>query len=204
MTPVLPLVYFLGIHFISKGLEKPMWQPRMTKDTETDQPQEERGDTKSVAMIWGDFAATAGGIMAAGWLLTVAAESLADNTFLSQSMVGGLFVAVATSMAELVTSVAAVRRGALTLAVSGILGGNAFDALFAAVADAFYREGSIYQAASQREISLLTVAIIMSGLLLLGLLRRERRGLARIGFEGVGMILIYALGVVFLAVYNGM
>lgn len=74
--------------------------------------------------------------------------------------------------------------------------------MFAAVADVFYREGAIYREASVRETSLLAVAIIMSGLLLLGLLRREKRGVARIGFEGIGMVLIYALGLVVLATYN--
>lgn len=39
---------------------------------------------------------------------------------------------------------AAVRRGALTLAVGDILGGNCFDVLFISGSDVAYREGSIY------------------------------------------------------------
>lgn len=202
MTPILPLTYFIGIHVISKGLKKPMWQPRITAETRTDQPDEETKGGRSIRLIWLDFGASAFGIMIAGWILTISAERLSEGTPLSQSIVGGLFVAITTSLAELVTSIAAVRRGALTLAVSGILGGNAFDALFAAVADVFYREGAIYGAVSVRETSLLTVAIIMSGLLMMGLLRREKRGVARIGFEGLGMIIVYAVGIVMLAIYN--
>jgi cation:H+ antiporter len=44
--------------------------------------------------------------------------------------------------AELVTTIAAVRRGALQLAVGGIIGGNTFDTLFLTAADVSYREGS--------------------------------------------------------------
>jgi cation:H+ antiporter len=55
-------------------------------------------------------------------------------------VVGGLFTAVSTSLPELVTSVAAVQQGALTLAVGGIIGGNSFDVMFVAFADIAYRE----------------------------------------------------------------
>ncbi|MFW6255059.1 MAG: sodium:calcium antiporter, partial [Chitinivibrionales bacterium] len=199
ITPILPLTYIAGMYVISKGLKKPMWQPRMTRETKMDEPQEKQQKGQPLIKIWIDFIITALGIMAAGWILTIAAERISEHTILSQSIVGGLFVAVTTSLAELVTSIAAVRRGALTLAVSGILGGNAFDTLFAAIADVFYREGSIYRGASRREGALLAVTVIMSGLLLMGLLRREKKGIARIGFEGVGMILIYALGLFVLA-----
>ncbi|MBD3315669.1 MAG: sodium:calcium antiporter [Chitinivibrionales bacterium] len=203
MTPILPLAYALGITVISRGLETPMWRPRMTRETRTDQPDEHPGNGQSLVRIWSEFILIALGIMVTGWVLTISAERIAAETVLSESLVGGLFVAVTTSLAELVTSIAAVRRGALTLAVSGILGGNAFDALFAAIADVFYREGSIYHAASVREMGLLTITIIMSGLLLFGLLRREKRGLGKIGFEGIGIIVVYAMGVLMLALYNG-
>ncbi|MBD3346603.1 MAG: sodium:calcium antiporter [Chitinivibrionales bacterium] len=199
MTPILPITYIAGMHYISRGLKRPMWQPRITSETKTDEPQEAPQEGKSLIKIWINFIATAMGIMASGWALTVAAEGIAEKTVLSQSIMGGLFVAVTTSLAELVTSIAAVRRGALTLAVSGILGGNAFDALFAAIADVFYRDGPIYAAVSKREAGLLAITIIMSGLLLLGLLRREKRGIARIGFEGIGIIIVYAVGIVVLA-----
>ncbi|NIQ53654.1 MAG: sodium:calcium antiporter, partial [Gemmatimonadetes bacterium] len=39
---------------------------------------------------------------------------------------------------------AAVRQGALTLAVSDIVGGNFFDVLFVAAADLAFLQGSIY------------------------------------------------------------
>jgi cation:H+ antiporter len=41
-----------------------------------------------------------------------------------------LITSTCTSIPELVTAVAAVRQGSLTLAVGGIVGGNAFDTLF--------------------------------------------------------------------------
>ncbi|MFW5739202.1 MAG: hypothetical protein ACOC1F_02430 [Myxococcota bacterium] len=51
----------------------------------------------------------------------------------------------------------AVRRGALTLAVGGIIGGNSFDVLFVAFADVAYRDGSIYHAITDRRVFLLSL-----------------------------------------------
>ena len=102
---------------------------------------------------------------------------------------------MATSLPELITSVAAVRRGVLTLAVSGVIGGNCFDTLFAAVADVAYRDGSLYHAAtaqSSREVMLLAVSVVMTGVLLMGLLGRQKNGPARIGWESCVVLLLYA------------
>ena len=71
---------------------------------------------------------------------------------MSGSLVGGLFTSVVTSLPELVTVLAAVRVGALTLAVGDIVGGNTFDVLFLAAADLAYTEGSLYAAIDQRTV----------------------------------------------------
>jgi cation:H+ antiporter len=123
---------------------------------------------------------------------------IADQTGLSETAVGSLLTAIATSLPELVTSVAAVRQGSLTLAVGGIIGGNAFDTLFAAVADIAYRPGSIYHAITERQVFLIVLTILLISILLMGLIRREKRGIAGIGFESFFILLIYAGAVVFL------
>lgn len=92
----------------------------------------------------------------------------------------------------------AVRRGALTLAVGGIIGGNAFDTVFLAFSDVFYREGSLYHAVSEQQILLISLTMLLTGILLLGLLRRQRQGLANIGFESVLMLLLYVGSFAFL------
>ncbi|MCH7228268.1 hypothetical protein [Haloferula sp. A504] len=104
-----------------------------------------------------------------------------------------------SSLPELVTTVACIRQGAYTLAVSGIVGGNAFDTLFVAASDLFYLDGSIYHAMSGRQEFLLALSIMMTVTLVAGMVRRERRGPANIGFEGVLLIAFYALAVATMA-----
>ncbi|KPV40514.1 cation transporter [Thiohalorhabdus denitrificans] len=198
VSPVLLVAYGYGAHLVAESREEPMWHPRQTAATRTDQPNAENLERGSLVGLWAAFLAAALVVSVAGWGVTRAGESLSELTGISQSVVGALMVAVATSLPELVTSVAAVRRGALTLAVGGVLGGNAFDTLFAAVADMAYREGSIYHAMGPREPALAALTVLMAGVLVLGLLRRERQGPGRIGFESVVVLSLYLLGALIL------
>lgn len=195
ITPVLLLVYAFGMRMVYRNRQEPMWRPRMTHQTRLDEPEEPRGG-RTLRRLWLELAFTAAVVVVAGVAVTRSGEAIASHTGLSQTFIGAVFVAVATSLPELVTSVSAVRRGALTLAVGGIIGGNAFDTLFAAVADIAYRPGSLYHGATQREAFLIALTILMTAVLLLGLLRRERLGIARIGFESFFVLLLYALGLV--------
>jgi len=117
---------------------------------------------------------------------------LVERTGLSETVVGFFMTSIATSLPELVTSLAAVRQGALTLAVGGIIGGNTFDVLFLSFSDMGYRAGSIYHAISEQQLFIIALAILMTGILLLGLLRREKRGIASIGFESFLVLIVYA------------
>jgi cation:H+ antiporter len=194
VTPVLFAAYVMGVRLVAEAREEPMWRPRLTGATRLDKPEPEDPGGAGLGRLWLGFLVAAGVVMASGWAVTRAGEALVAQTALSQSLVGGLMVAVATSLPELVTSVAAVRRGALTLAVGGVLGGNAFDTLFAAMADVAYRPGPIYSAVSPRELALAALTILMAAVLVLGLLRRQRVGPGRIGSESVVVLLLYLLG----------
>ena len=190
LTPALLLVYVFGMRMVYQSREHPMWKPRMTGATRIDEP-EEGAAGRPMGRLLAEFAASASVVVIAGILVTRSGEAIASTTGISQTVVGGLFLAVATSLPELVTSVAAVRRGALTLAVGGVVGGNAFDTLFAAIADTAYRPGSLYHAATEREAFLIALSIVMTAVLLLGLLRREHLGIGRIGFESFATLLLY-------------
>ncbi len=199
VTPLMIVIYLLGLRLVHQARRQPMWRPRLTRATQLDRPARESAGRESLAWLWFGFATTAVIVAVSGWAVARAGEVLVTRAGISESLVGGVLVAIVTSLPELVTSVAAVRRGALTLAVGGILGGNTFDTLFAAMADAAYREGSIYAAVSAREAILTALTIIMTGVLLLGLLWRQRLGPGRIGVESVAILALYGAGLAILA-----
>ncbi len=133
---------------------------------------------------------------AAGWMIAQASFALIDRLAISATLVGALTTAVVTSLPGLVTTVAAVQRGALQLALGGIIDGNTFDTLFLPAADIAYREGSLYQAVGLGDYFWVAVAMLTTGVLLGGLVLRERQGLARIGGESALLLAIYVAAVV--------
>ncbi len=197
VTPVLLGFYLYGLHLVRVASDSPMWHPMRTRETREDVP-DDTAKMPALSRLWGEFLVLMVILGITGWTLESAAAGIATHTGLSQTMVGVLLTAVSTSIPELVTSVAAVRRGALTLAVSGIIGGNAFDTLFTAASDIAYRDGSIYHAIPKQAHFWVALTLLMSGILMMGLIRRERYGLGRIGVESVAVMALYLLGVALL------
>ena len=190
-TPIIVIGYIFGLRLVRRSQTAPMWSPKRTPQTVEDKPASEIG-TEGVLGTWVKFIGLAAVTGAAGWMLMDAAESITDQTALSESVAGGLFTAISTSSPELVTTIAAVRQGALTLAVSNIVGTNCFNTLVIAAADLGYRGGSIYQDIAPLQIVWGMVAILMTAILLLGMLRRETHGIGNIGFESFLMLSVYA------------
>ncbi|MBB3143347.1 cation:H+ antiporter, partial [Halomonas organivorans] len=186
ITPLLVIAYLFGLRLTDRTQDRPMWRPAQTRETTPDVP-DPRAQSGSARRLWLSFAGLALVLGASGWLLEGAASTIAEDTGLGQSVVGVLMTAVVTSLPELVTSVAAVRRGALTLAVAGIIGGNAFDTLFVAASDLAYRGGSIYHAMPDGVALWVALSLLMTAILLVGMIHRERLGPGRIGFESLAI-----------------
>ncbi len=190
VTPLIVAAYIFGLHLVRSSQIKPMWFPRLTRQTVEDKP--EANHQGSMAMSWLVFILLAGVTGAAGWVLMEAAKIISDSTGLSETLIGGLFTALATSSPELVTTIAAIRHRALTLAVSNIFGTNCFNMLVVAAADLGYPHDSIYHDISPVQMTWGLVSILMTAILLLGMLRRQTYGIGKIGFESALILTIYA------------
>lgn len=196
---VLFAIYLFGAGTTVRLGRQPMWNPEHTEKTRFDVPDEPPGDAASVAHLGLLFAGMALVLGVAGYVIAVTGARISEEFGISQTVVGVLLTATATSLPELVTTLAAVRRGALQLAVGGIIGGNTFDVLFLSLSDAAYREGSIYNAIPERDALMIAGGIVITAILLMGLIIRDRRG---IGFEGIGILLVYG-GIVGLQIALG-
>ncbi|EHA15956.1 MULTISPECIES: sodium:calcium antiporter [Halomonadaceae] len=199
ITPLLFIAYLFGLKLVKNAQTRPMWSPTRTRETREDQPDESPGKL-TLVRLWLLFLGLALMIGITGWLLERSATVIAAETGLSQAAVGVLLTSIVTSLPELVTTVAAVRRGALTLAVAGIIGGNAFDTLFAAASDVAYRGGSIYHVIPDQVMLWVALSVLMTGVLMLGLLHRQEQGPGRIGFESMVIIGLYLAGIATLMV----
>jgi cation:H+ antiporter len=194
-------LYVFGLKLASASQHSPGWKPVRTSQTLEDEPDEEPNSARGAWRVWTTFLFLAAVVGVAGWVVGVTGIALVRHTGLSETLVGSLFTAVATSLPELVTAVAAVRQGALTLAVGGIIGGNTFDVLFLVFSDVAYREGSIYHAISDQPLFIISLTILLTSFLMLGLIRRERSGVANIGFESMAVLIFYLLGMATLVIW---
>ncbi len=198
ITPLLLITYILGMAVSDNAKKAPMWGPQQTRDTAEDVPDEPKGDRRTVFKLFGLVILLGLLVGLAGYFIAETGLAIAEKTDIRKGVVGALMTSVSTSTPELVTTLAAVRRGALTLAIGGILGGNAFDVLFSAFSDIAYRDGSIYHAMEPDQLFLIQLSILMTAVLLMGLLQRERHGPANIGFESIALVGLYAGGVALL------
>jgi cation:H+ antiporter len=81
---------------------------------------------------------------------------------------GSLFVAITTSLPEIVVSLAAVRIGALDLGIGNVLGSNLFNLLILGLDDVFYLHGPLLADAGASGVAVMAI-VMLNGLFLRGL-----------------------------------
>ena len=192
---LLVLLYAASIVATAHLRERPMWKPIRTDETRTDTPDGDDDVDKPAQGLVMLFIVLMLALGAAGWVVSQVGVQLMDRLGLSESLVGALGTAVVTSLPELVTTIAAVRRGALQLAVGGIIGGNTFDTLFLTISDVGYRDGSLYHAIGTGDLFWLAIGILMTTVVMLGLIYREKTGPGNIGRESLFLMGIYVLAI---------
>ena len=133
--------------------------------------------------------ATAG----AGTWLAFIGDQISEVTGLSTSFVGTLFLALVTSSPEIVVSISAVRLGAAHMAVGNVVGSNLFNmGVVIFIDDLFYAKGPILQGADIDHIITALFAVLMSGIVIIGIVFRPRFWLRLwVGVDTIALAVIY-------------
>ena len=132
-------------------------------------------------------------LLAGAWLPEVA-DGLAQAAGLSRSFVGTLWLAFATSLPEIAVTLAALRLGAVDLAIANLLGSNLFNVVVLAVDDAVYLRGPLLADAAPVHAGTAVAAIVMTGLVMIGLVMRPQgRVLRALSWVSVGLLATYVL-----------
>jgi cation:H+ antiporter len=114
-------------------------------------------------------------VIGAAIFLPYFGEHIAMHSGMGNSFFGTLFLAAATSLPELVVSLAAVRMGALDMAVGNLLGSNVFNIFILGIDDVFYRNGSIFRNIADTHLLSIFTIIIMTAVVCLGLLFKPKK-----------------------------
>ena len=152
-----------------------------------------------VKTVYLRFALAAAAIIGAGIWLSFVGSEIAVTYGWHASFVGSLFLAITTSLPELTVCMAALRLGAIDMAVADILGANMLDIAYIFIVDVFYTKGPILSSVSSVHLITALIVIVMSLLVITGLrFRQKRKTFSFISWQAVALIGLYIFGMRYL------
>jgi cation:H+ antiporter len=139
-------------------------------------------------------------VVGAAIFLPSIAEGIAETTGLGQTFVGNIFVAFTTSFPELAVAIAAMRIGAVDMAVGNIFGSNIFNMLILAIEDVFFFKGPLLSSVQAQHMIPSLLAIAMTGLAVAGLIYNAEKKRFLWAWDSFGIIVIFAVNLYLLLV----
>ena len=131
-------------------------------------------------------------VVSAGAMLPYVATHIAAAMHWSNTFVGTVFVAFATSVPEAAVSMSAMWMRSVDLAVANLLGSNLFDAAIVGFDDLLFGGGPILSSVSPSHAVTALTASIMSGVAIIGFSYRPRGRLFHVSsWVGLALFCLY-------------
>jgi len=122
-------------------------------------------------------------------------NSLADLTGWGTTFMGTIFLAIVTSLPELVTSLTAIKIKAFDLAVGIVLGANILNMTIPFFSDIFYDGPPILSVVSSQHIISALMAIILTSIAVASIVYKPKRAVFSLGIAAWLIFLGYFLGI---------
>ncbi|MGE3958180.1 MAG: sodium:calcium antiporter [Vicinamibacterales bacterium] len=188
-TPALMVLYLVAMRVVFVHER----DRRQREVKEVAEELEYRDTTLRSALVQYGLAAVAV-VLAALWLPGLGAE-VARQTGLREAFVGSLFIAVTTSLPEVVVSLAAVRIGAVDLGIGNVLGSNLFNLFILGLDDVFYRQGPLLaDTGVGHGISVMAV-MMMNALFLIGLTHKVMTKRFVVAWDTGAIAVVYTVAI---------
>ena len=154
-----------------------MWRIFRSQQRQPARPLIEQPDYEGATMrrVYLYFALAAAIIIGAGTWLAAIGEEIAIITGWGESFIGTLLIGFSTTLPEITVSLAALRLGAVDMAVANMIGSNLFNMAIIPVDDLLYLQGPVLGAVSTSHIITAGIVIAMMGVVIAGLHLRPRR-----------------------------
>ena len=141
-------------------------------------------------------------VIAAATFLPGIGKAIAAKTGLGQTFVGNIFIAVSTSLPEVVVCIAALKIDAVDLAIGNLFGSNIFNIFILAVDDVFFSKGPILAAADSSQMISALSALVMTGIAIIGLTYRAEKKKLFLAWDSVSILVVYIINVMLLYRYT--
>lgn len=132
--------------------------------------------------------------LAAGWALTVASGTIASRAGLNGIIFGATVLALASSLPEISTGIAAVRLGDHQLVMGDVFGGNAFQLTLFLAADLISGTAVLAQAGAANSW-LAGLGILVTVVYAGSIIVRPERVYLRLGLDSIIVLVALALGI---------
>jgi cation:H+ antiporter len=141
-------------------------------------------------MIWIQFIASAGIVIAAAIKLAEYGDAIAYHTKLTGLFIGALLVAGATSLPELLTMINAINQSHVDLTAGDLFGSSMFNMLLLGALDMIFHRTRIIRRVALRHALTASLGTMLTGMAVFFLLADVN---VRIGWVGIGSLLIMAM-----------
>jgi cation:H+ antiporter len=185
VSPVFIVIYVIGMRSITA-------YERIRVADAVEALAEREQTAMSLRAAGTQYAVMASLLVLAASLLPGLAERISRLSALGETFVGTAFVAAATSLPEVVVSVAAAHIGALDMAAANLFGSNLFNIAILGIDDLLFLEGPLLTHVSAEHLITLMGAVLMTAIAIVGLTIRTRRKRLRISRDALAMVAVYA------------
>jgi cation:H+ antiporter len=189
-TPLLIVLYLIAMRVIFFAAAR-----RRTREIQEVAEELQYGETPLRTAVLHYTVAALLVVVGALWLPRLGA-AIARETGLGEAFVGSLFIAITTSLPEIVVSITAVRIGAMDLGIGNVLGSNLFNLLILALDDVFYRPGPLLAAADVSHIVTMLAVVTMNALFLIGLTYQVIKKRFLVTWDTGAIAVVYFIAVV--------
>lgn len=152
-----------------------------------------------MTQLWFNFIFMALLIIISGTYLSRFGDIIADKSGLGQAFIGGILIAMATSLPELVTSVSSAFVGAPDIAVGNAFGSNTFNLLILAFADLLQGKGPLLLQVNYSHLLSGLVGVLLSALVVFSLILSHfmnfNLSILGIGVDSIVLLFTYVVGV---------
>jgi cation:H+ antiporter len=155
-------------------------------------------NSNSIRKALGVYSLHALVVVFAALFLPYFGENIADRFGITETFFGTVFLAITTSLPEVVVSISALRLGALDMAMGNLLGSNVFNIAILALLDFFYISGPLYPAVSGSHTFSIFSSIVMTAIVALGLVIRPDKKRWHLSLDGWLILIIYLINILLL------
>ena len=132
-------------------------------------------------------------IISAMWLAK-SGEIIAQRTGLGQTFVGSIFLAIVTSLPEMVVSLSALKLGSVDMAIGNIFGSNMTNIFVIFVCELFYSSGMILSSVAGTHVFTAILGIILVSIAVVGIKVKHKKTFLGFGWDSILMFVIFIFG----------